>query len=31
MDMGMERVAHVGGGFSAWKEAGAPVQDKPKK
>ena len=29
MDMGMERVAHVGGGFSAWKEAGGPVEAKP--
>ena len=24
--MGLERVAHVGGGFSAWKEAGGPVE-----
>jgi rhodanese-related sulfurtransferase len=24
-DMGLEDVAHVGGGFSAWKAAGAPV------
>ena len=24
-EMGMERVAHVGGGFTAWKEAGGPV------
>ena len=31
MDMGMERVAHVGGGFTAWKESGAPVAEKPKK
>jgi rhodanese-related sulfurtransferase len=29
MDMGLERVAHVGGGFTAWKEAGGPVQPKP--
>jgi len=29
MDMGMERVAHVGGGFKAWQEAGGPVQAKP--
>jgi len=29
MDMGLERVAHVGGGFEAWKEAGGPVQPKP--
>jgi rhodanese-related sulfurtransferase len=26
MDMGFERVAHVEGGFSAWKQAGGPVQ-----
>ena len=31
MDMGLERVAHVDGGFTAWKEAGAPVAEKPKK
>jgi rhodanese-related sulfurtransferase len=31
MDMGLERVAHVGGGFTAWKEAGGPVADKPAK
>jgi rhodanese-related sulfurtransferase len=31
MDMGLERVAHVGGGFAAWKEAGGPVADKPAK
>jgi len=31
MDMGLERVAHVEGGFTAWKEAGAPVAEKPKK
>ncbi len=29
MDMGLERVAHVAGGFTAWKEAGGPVQPKP--
>ncbi|MBP6776775.1 MAG: rhodanese-like domain-containing protein [Piscinibacter sp.] len=29
MDMGMERVAHVGGGFGAWKEAGGPIEAKP--
>ncbi len=28
MDMGLERVAHVEGGFTAWKGAGAPVADK---
>ena len=31
MDMGLERVAHVGGGFTAWKEAGAPTGLKPVK
>ena len=31
MDMGMERVAHVEGGFSAWKQAGAPTAEKTKK
>ena len=31
MDMGLERVAHVGGGFKAWKEAGAPTSEKPRK
>ena len=29
MDMGMERVAHVEGGFGAWKQAGAPTEAKP--
>ncbi len=28
MDMGLERVAHVEGGFDAWKRAGAPVEAK---
>lgn len=31
MDMGLERVAHIDGGFSAWKKAGAPVADKAAK
>ena len=31
MDMGMERVAHVEGGYTAWKDAGAPVAAKPTK
>ena len=31
MDMGLERVAHVEGGFTAWKEAGAPVEAKRPK
>lgn len=25
-DMGMKPVAHLGGGFAAWKEAGGPVE-----
>lgn len=32
-EMGLDKVAHIGGGFSAWKEAGAPTQThapKPK-
>ena len=31
MDMGMERVAHLGGGFTAWKDAGLPVAPKPAR
>ena len=30
-DMGLQRVAHIDGGFGAWKAAGAPVADKSKK
>lgn len=30
-DMGMDNVAHVEGGFGAWKAAGAPVAEKAKK
>jgi rhodanese-related sulfurtransferase len=30
-DMGLDNVAHIDGGFTAWKEAGAPVADKAKK
>ncbi|QDZ29996.1 rhodanese-like domain-containing protein [Noviherbaspirillum sp. UKPF54] len=30
-DMGMENVAHIEGGFGAWKKAGAPVAEKVKK
>ncbi len=29
MDMGMERVSHVGGGFTAWKASGGPTEAKP--
>lgn len=31
MDMGLERVAHVDGGFTAWKDAGGPVAEKAAK
>ena len=31
MDMGMAHVAHIEGGFDAWKKSGAPTQDKPPK
>ena len=31
MDMGVARVAHMGGGFSAWKESGGPVVPKPTR
>jgi rhodanese-related sulfurtransferase len=30
-DMGLENVAHIDGGFTAWKEAGAPVAQKEVK
>ena len=30
-DMGVPKVAHIDGGFTAWKAAGAPVADKPGK
>jgi rhodanese-related sulfurtransferase len=30
-DMGMDKVAHMEGGFSAWKKSGAPVGERPKK
>ena len=30
-DMGLDKVAHIGGGFSEWKDKGAPTADKPKK
>ncbi|HET6607406.1 MAG TPA: rhodanese-like domain-containing protein [Rhodopila sp.] len=31
LDMGLEKVAHVEGGFGAWKKAGGPVEpSKPK-
>ena len=30
-DMGVAQVAHIDGGFSAWKQAGAPVAEKAGK
>lgn len=30
-DMGMDRVAHIEGGFGAWKKAGAPTAAKTDK
>ncbi len=30
-DMGLARVAHMDGGFGAWKAAGAPVSEKTHK
>jgi rhodanese-related sulfurtransferase len=30
-DMGVERVAHIDGGYTAWKERGAPVAEKTRK
>ena len=30
-EMGLEPVAHIEGGFSAWKNAGGPVGEKPEK
>jgi len=30
-DMGMANVAHMGGGFSAWKESGSPIEAVEKK
>ena len=30
-EMGLENVAHVEGGFQAWKDAGGPVSEKPRK
>jgi rhodanese-related sulfurtransferase len=31
IDMGMTNVKHLAGGFKAWKEAGGPVGERPKK
>jgi rhodanese-related sulfurtransferase len=30
-DMGFDNVGHIGGGFGAWKQAGAPVAEKASK
>ena len=30
-DMGLDKVAHIEGGFTAWKDKGAPTAEKPKK
>ena len=30
-EMGLEPVAHLEGGFSAWKKAGGPVAERPRK
>jgi rhodanese-related sulfurtransferase len=30
-DMGMQMVSHIDGGFNAWKAAGAPVAELPRK
>lgn len=30
-DMGLANVAHIEGGFTAWKEAGLPVVERDKK
>jgi rhodanese-related sulfurtransferase len=30
-DLGLKPAAHVGGGFKAWKEAGGPVAEYPRK
>ncbi len=30
-DMGLEPVAHIEGGFTAWKEAGGAVAERPRK
>ncbi len=31
LDMGLESVSHIEGGFSAWKQAGGPIADRQKK
>lgn len=31
VEMGLQQVAHIEGGFEAWKAAGGPVGQKPQK
>lgn len=31
MDMGVAHVAHIDGGFEAWKQSGGPLQEKARK
>jgi rhodanese-related sulfurtransferase len=31
VDMGLENVSHLEGGFAAWKEAGGPIEAREKK
>jgi rhodanese-related sulfurtransferase len=31
VDMGLTSVSHIEGGFSAWKKAGSPVEEKSQK
>ena len=30
-EMGLDRVGHIDGGYTAWKDAGAPVAEKPRR
>ncbi|MEM6834768.1 MAG: rhodanese-like domain-containing protein [Pseudomonadota bacterium] len=30
-DLGMDNVAHIGGGFEAWQASGGPVEEKPSR
>lgn len=31
LDMGMQRIAHVAGGFNAWRQIGGPVVPRPSR
>ncbi len=31
LDMGIASVSHIEGGFSAWKKAGGPIEERQKK